>query len=140
MVLFVAGMTTAVLNDTKGHVESRILAFLTAMIAVSVVIAFLTMILSLYTAVNERTRKIGILKGLGMSKGRIILLIEWEAGLISFVGIIAGYARNPGSLPADCAELRLCAPKRAVDITKDSLAGSEKKRRRQRAVNLQPRS
>ena len=66
-------------------------AFVTVLIAVSVGVGFLVIFLAMYSAVNERTREIGIYKALGMSKGLIILLIEWEAGLLCLVGIVVGY-------------------------------------------------
>ena len=66
-------------------------AFVTVLIAVSVGVGFLVIFLAMYSAVNERTREIGIYKALGMSKGLIILLIEWEAGLLCLVGVVAGY-------------------------------------------------
>jgi putative ABC transport system permease protein len=65
--------------------------FVTAMIAVAVAIGFLVIFLSMYTTITERTREIGILKSLGSSKGYIIDIILREAGLLSLIGIMAGY-------------------------------------------------
>jgi putative ABC transport system permease protein len=65
--------------------------FITAVIAIAVVIGFLVIFLSMYTTITERTREIGILKSLGASKGYIIAVILREAGLLSVVGIMAGY-------------------------------------------------
>ena len=65
--------------------------FVTAMIAVAVAIGFLVIFLSMYTTITERTREIGILKSLGSSKGYIIDIILREAGLLSLIGIVAGY-------------------------------------------------
>ena len=72
-------------------------AFVTAMIAVAVAIGFLVIFLSMYTTITERTREIGILKSLGSSKAYIIDIILREAGLLSLIGIVAGYV---GSLIA----------------------------------------
>jgi len=44
----------------------------------------------MYTTVSERTRQIGILKALGMSKSRIAWVIEQEALLVSLFGVIVG--------------------------------------------------
>ncbi len=66
-------------------------AFITAMIGIAVGIGFLVIFLSMYTTITERTREIGILKSLGASKGYIIAIILREAGLLSVVGILAGY-------------------------------------------------
>lgn len=67
-------------------------AFVTTLIAVAVGIGFLVIFLSMYTTITERTREIGILKSLGASKRYIIEVILREAGLLSVIGIAAGYA------------------------------------------------
>lgn len=59
-------------------------------IAVAVIIGFLVIFQSMYTAVMERTREIGILKSLGASKLYIVNVILRETLLISFAGIVAG--------------------------------------------------
>jgi putative ABC transport system permease protein len=64
--------------------------FLNVVVALSVTISGLTIFLSLYTAVTERTREIGILKSMGGSKGFILAMIEGEALLLSLLGIGLG--------------------------------------------------
>jgi putative ABC transport system permease protein len=46
--------------------------------------------LAMYTTVTERTRQIGILKSLGMSKASIAWVIEQEAILVSVAGVFLG--------------------------------------------------
>jgi putative ABC transport system permease protein len=50
----------------------------------------LVVLLAMYTTVTERTRQIGILKSLGMSKSSIAWVIEQEAILVSLFGVLAG--------------------------------------------------
>lgn len=64
--------------------------FLNLVIALSVTISGLTIFLSLYTAVTERTREIGILKSMGGSKRFILVLIESEALVLSLLGVVLG--------------------------------------------------
>lgn len=64
--------------------------FLNVVIGLAVTISGLTIFLSLYTAITERTREIGILKSMGGSKGFVILVIESEAFLLSALGIGVG--------------------------------------------------
>jgi putative ABC transport system permease protein len=64
--------------------------FLDLVIALSITISGLTIFLSLYTAVTERTREIGILKSMGGSKRFILWMIESEALLLSIVGMALG--------------------------------------------------
>ncbi|HXV60430.1 MAG TPA: ABC transporter permease [Vicinamibacteria bacterium] len=64
--------------------------FLNVVIALSVFISGLTVFLSLYTAITERTREIGILKSMGGSKAFIVALIESEVLMVAGLGILLG--------------------------------------------------
>ena len=64
--------------------------FLNVVIGVAMVISTLVILLTMYTTVTERTRQIGILKALGMSKTGIAWTITQEALLISFFGVVLG--------------------------------------------------
>jgi putative ABC transport system permease protein len=59
-------------------------------VAISMVIGFLVIFQSMYTAVMERTREIGILKALGASKLYIVNAVLRESALLAIVGIIVG--------------------------------------------------
>lgn len=59
-------------------------------IGVAVVVGFLVIFQSMYTAVMERTREIGILKSIGASKWYIVNVVLRETLLLTFVGIVAG--------------------------------------------------
>ena len=59
-------------------------------IGVAVVVGFLVIFQSMYTAVMERTREIGILKSLGASKLYIVNVVLRETLLLAAVGIVAG--------------------------------------------------
>lgn len=59
-------------------------------VGISLVIGFLVIFQSMYTAVMERTREIGILKSLGASRTYIVSLVLRETALIAAVGIALG--------------------------------------------------
>jgi putative ABC transport system permease protein len=59
-------------------------------IGIAVVVGFLVIFQSMYTAIMERTREIGILKSLGASKLYIVNVILRETTLLAIVGIAAG--------------------------------------------------
>ena len=61
-------------------------------IGIAIVIGFLVIFQSMYTAVMERTREIGVLKSLGASRGYIVSVVLRETGLLAVVGIAAGIA------------------------------------------------
>jgi len=64
--------------------------FLKVVIGVAATISTLVILLAMYTTVTERTRQIGVLKSLGMSKAAIAWVIEQEAILVSVLGVFIG--------------------------------------------------
>jgi putative ABC transport system permease protein len=61
-------------------------------VAISMIIGFMVIFQSMYTAVMERTRDIGILKSLGASKLYIVNVVLRETALLAITGIVAGTA------------------------------------------------
>jgi putative ABC transport system permease protein len=74
---------------TPEHLPAFTIA-LNVVISIAVIIGFLVIFQSMYTAVMERTREIGILKSLGASKGYIVNVVLRESALISICGILLG--------------------------------------------------
>jgi putative ABC transport system permease protein len=64
--------------------------FIKVVVGVAASISMLVILLAMYTTVTERTRQIGILKALGMSRTSIAWVIEKEAILVSLFGVIVG--------------------------------------------------
>ncbi len=64
--------------------------FIKVVVGVAAAISLLVILLAMYTTVTERTRQIGILKSLGMSKASIAWVIEQEAIIVSFLGVVVG--------------------------------------------------
>jgi putative ABC transport system permease protein len=64
--------------------------FIKVVVGVAAAISVLVILLAMYTTVTERTRQIGILKSLGMSKTAIAWVIEQEAIIVSFLGVVVG--------------------------------------------------
>jgi putative ABC transport system permease protein len=64
--------------------------FIGIVIGVSLVIGFLVIFQSMYTAVMERTREIGILKSIGASKFYIVNVVLRETILLALAGIVVG--------------------------------------------------
>lgn len=63
---------------------------LNTVIGIAVIVGFLVIFQSFYTAVMERTREIGILKSMGASQLYIVNVVLREALLIAIAGIILG--------------------------------------------------
>ena len=71
--------------------------FIRVMIGIAVVIGFAVVCLSMYMAVLQRTREIGILKSLGASKLFVLAIIVREAVLMSIVGTVIGILLSFGA-------------------------------------------
>jgi putative ABC transport system permease protein len=63
---------------------------LNVVIAIAVTVGFLVIFQSMYTAVLERTREIGILKSMGASKTYIVNVVLRETAIVAVAGVIAG--------------------------------------------------
>jgi putative ABC transport system permease protein len=63
---------------------------LRVVIGIATIIGFLVIFQSMYTAVMERTREIGILKSLGASRLYIVSVVLRESGLLAAAGIAVG--------------------------------------------------
>jgi len=71
--------------------------FIKVVVGVACAISMLVILLAMYTTVTERTRQIGVLKSLGMSKAKIAWVIEQEALIVSVLGVIIGVALTLGA-------------------------------------------
>ena len=71
--------------------------FTAVVIGLGVVIGFLVVFLSMYTAVLERTREIGVLKALGASPAYILGILLRETALLALCGTLAGIGFSFGS-------------------------------------------
>jgi putative ABC transport system permease protein len=81
-------------RDVFTSVESRIpflSVFLRVLVVLSAIVSAIVVMLAMYTTITERTREIGILKAMGASRGYIIGVIEKEALVIAFIGLVAGF-------------------------------------------------
>ncbi|MBZ5607308.1 MAG: ABC transporter permease [Acidobacteriia bacterium] len=71
--------------------------FIYVVIGLGVLVGFLVVFLSMYTAVLERTREIGVLKALGASPGFILNILLRETTLLAVAGSILGIALAYGT-------------------------------------------
>ncbi len=72
-------------------------AFIKVIVGLSVVVGFLVVSLSMYTAVLERTREIGILKALGGSPVLIVNLLFRETAILAIAGSALGVVMTYGT-------------------------------------------
>jgi putative ABC transport system permease protein len=63
---------------------------------IAVIVGFLVIFQSMYTAVLERTREIGILKSMGASKMAIVGVVLRECAVLAAAGVVVGVAGTYG--------------------------------------------
>jgi putative ABC transport system permease protein len=63
---------------------------------IAVLVGFLVIFQSMYTAVLERTREIGILKSMGASKLTIVSVVLRETAILAVAGVLVGIAGTYG--------------------------------------------
>lgn len=71
--------------------------FIRVIVGIAVIVGFIVVFLSMYTAVLERTREIGILKSLGASPALIVNLLARETTLLAILGSGAGIGFSYGT-------------------------------------------
>jgi putative ABC transport system permease protein len=86
-------MTSLFTADARPYLQP----FTSVVIGISVIVGFLVVFLSMYTAVLERTREIGILKALGASPGYVLGILMRETVLLAITGTIAGILMTFGA-------------------------------------------
>lgn len=92
------GLDATTLQDQLGVINDvidAITVFLNIFAAIALLAASFGIVNTLFMAVQERTREIGLMKALGMSRARIFALFSFEAVLIGLWGaVIALIAAN----------------------------------------------
>ena len=79
--------------EYKDFISSQINTFLRlfyVLLAMAVVIAIFGIILTLALSVFERTREIGLLRAVGLSRRSIRAMIRWEAMIVALIGALVG--------------------------------------------------
>jgi putative ABC transport system permease protein len=81
--------SSELVNDAKAQIDV-ILAIFTALLALAIIIAILGITNTLALSIIERTREIGLLRAIGMSRRQLRRMIRWEAVIIAVFGAILG--------------------------------------------------
>ena len=77
-------------KDGLMRILDLVTLILSAVGAISMLVASLSVMTVMLVSVHERTREIGIKKALGATRGAIMLEFLFEAGLISLIGCLCG--------------------------------------------------
>jgi putative ABC transport system permease protein len=82
-------------KEASGFID-QLLTFMTVMLALAVMIALLGIVNTLALAVFERTRELGLLRAVGMTRGQVRAMVRWESAVISLIGAVSGAALGIG--------------------------------------------
>ena len=75
--------------EASGFVDG-LLTFVTVMLLLAVVIALLGIVNTLALSVFERTRELGLLRAVGMTRAQVRAMVRWESVVISLIGALSG--------------------------------------------------
>ncbi|HUK64201.1 MAG TPA: FtsX-like permease family protein, partial [Dongiaceae bacterium] len=85
-------LTRAQFRDDQQKQVDQFLTVLIAILALSEIIAILGIINTLALSVFERTRELGLLRVVGMSRRQVRRMVRWESVLIAVLGGLVGLA------------------------------------------------
>jgi putative ABC transport system permease protein len=82
-------------KEASGFID-QLLTFMTVMLLLAVVIALLGIVNTLALSVFERTRELGLLRAVGMTRNQVRAMVRWESAVISLIGAVSGAALGIG--------------------------------------------
>ena len=77
-------------QGAMSSVINQMVGLVTVMLLLAVVIALLGIVNTLALAVFERTRELGLLRAVGMTRGQVRAMVRWESVVISTIGALLG--------------------------------------------------
>ena len=92
----VGAMNRAEYRTFVGSQIDDFLNLITGLLFLAVFIAVLGIVNTLALSVLERTREIGLIRALGMTRGQTRSMVRWESVLIALIGAVLGLAVGVG--------------------------------------------
>jgi putative ABC transport system permease protein len=77
-------------KESQSAMVDQLLALVTALLALALIIALLGITNTLVLSVFERTRELGLLRAVGMSRRQARSMIRWESVIIAVIGALLG--------------------------------------------------
>jgi putative ABC transport system permease protein len=74
----------------------QVMGLITVLLLLAVVIALLGIVNTLALSVFERTRELGLLRAVGMTRGQVRAMVRWESVVISVIGALVGAGLGTG--------------------------------------------
>ena len=89
--------TTEVLNqkelkDTQAEHVNQLLGLIYALLSLAVIVSLFGIVNTLALSIHERTRELGLLRAVGMSRSQVRRMIRYESVITALIGAILGTA------------------------------------------------
>jgi putative ABC transport system permease protein len=78
------------LKDRQEEQINQLVAFFYVLLALAVIISLLGIVTTLALSIHERTRELGMLRAVGMSRKQVRRLVRYEAVITALIGAILG--------------------------------------------------
>ena len=78
------------LKDNQEQQVQQLVSFFYVLLALAIVISLLGIVTTLALSIHERTRELGMLRAVGMSRRQVRRLIRYEAVITALIGAILG--------------------------------------------------
>ena len=79
-------------KEVQAGKVDRLLGLMSALLGLAVLVALFGIANTLALSIFERTRELGLLRAVGMTRGQVRSMIRWEAVIIAVLGAVLGVA------------------------------------------------
>lgn len=76
-------------EEVSGQID-QLLFTLSGLLGLAILIAFIGIVNTMALSIFERTRELGLLRAVGMTRGQMGRMVRWEAAIVSTVGAVLG--------------------------------------------------
>lgn len=117
-------------EQQEGFID-QLLGLITALLGLAIIIALFGIVNTLGLSIFERTREIGLLRAVGMSRRQLRAMIRWESVIIAIlgallgigVGVFFGWALQRALEPEGITELRIPVDQLGLYVVAAAAAG-----------------
>jgi putative ABC transport system permease protein len=78
------------LKDKQEEQINQVVAFVYVLLALAIVISLLGIVTTLVLSIHERTRELGLLRAVGMSRRQVRTMVRYEAVITALIGAVLG--------------------------------------------------
>jgi putative ABC transport system permease protein len=121
----------AAFREQQAGFINQLLGLVTALLAMAILIALFGIVNTLSLSIFERTRELGLLRAVGMTRIQVKRMVRWESVIISIlgavfgiaIGVFFGWALQQALAPEGVTELEIPVPQLVSYLVIAGLAG-----------------